>query len=246
MKLTMHSIDEYTLAAFLDGTLTSARRQEIRAYLAKNADARELLKMAYEALEAAEEPALFDQPELAETAPLLPASQDLPMPLGPRSDKQARNSDREARRGRVKPTLRLVPYAAVVLIVAASAFFLWPSEAPLEAGTSARVLRSAPGAADLERLELVVHVSTPALRFRWNKIPDAHEYRLNVVDLQSFRVVKRHTTKENSLDTDNPFVEELRKTLDAERLYGLSINAVDVRHRGIVDSDLIHFTLDAE
>ncbi|MGI9175763.1 MAG: hypothetical protein ACR2GR_10645 [Rhodothermales bacterium] len=243
----MHSIDEYTLAAFLDGTLTSARRQEIRAYLAKNADARDLLKMAYEALEAAEEPALFDQPELAETAPMPPASQGLPMPVGPRSNKQERDSDREARRGRAKPlALRLVPRATIALVVAASAFFLWSPKAQLEAETSAPVLRSAPGATDLERIELVVHVSTPALRFRWNEIPNAHEYRLNVVDLQSFRVVKRHTTKENSLDTNNPFVEELRKTLDSERVYGLSINAVDVRHRGIVDSDLIHFTLDAE
>ena len=246
MKSTMQSIDEYTLAAFLDGTLTSARRQEVRAYLAKNADARELLKMAYDALEAAEEPALFDQPGLAEAAPMPPTSQGLPMPLRSRSGKKEQDSDRTARRGRMKPALRLVPHVTVALVVAASVFLLRSPEIQPEAEISAPLLRNVPSATELENLELVVHVSTPALRFRWNEIPNAHEYRLNVVDLQSFRVVKRYTTKENSLDTKNPFVEELRKTLDAERLYGLSINAVDVRHRGIVDSDLIHFTLDAE
>ena len=47
-------IDEYTLAAFIAGTLTKKRRQEVIDYLAGNADAREVLHMAYQALGAAQ------------------------------------------------------------------------------------------------------------------------------------------------------------------------------------------------
>ena len=244
----MHSIDEYTLAAFLDGSLTSARRQEIKAYLAKNADARELLKMAYEALEAAEEPALLEQTELLETASMqVEPPRKSPAHAEPEPSRLTFDADREARRDRVRPAARLLPLTGVtVALLAALALFLWQPEAQPEAQAPDLVLRGAPDATDLEGLELVIHVSTPALRFRWSEIPNAYEYRLNIVDLQSFRVLRSYTTKETSLNSDNAFIEELRQTLDAERFYGLSINAVDVRHRGIVDSDLIHFRLDAE
>ncbi|MDX1547357.1 MAG: hypothetical protein R3247_10235 [Rhodothermales bacterium] len=50
------SLDEYTLAAFLAGTLPEDRRAEVLAYLAEHDDARELLCMAEEALAVAEAP----------------------------------------------------------------------------------------------------------------------------------------------------------------------------------------------
>ena len=56
MNQKKHPLDEYTLAAFLSGTLPEDRRREVMAYLAENADARELLCMAHDALEAAQEP----------------------------------------------------------------------------------------------------------------------------------------------------------------------------------------------
>ena len=45
MKHTQHPIDEYTLAAFLSGSLSEEQRREVVAYLAENADAREYSSM---------------------------------------------------------------------------------------------------------------------------------------------------------------------------------------------------------
>jgi hypothetical protein len=53
MDQSLSGVDEYTLAAYIANTLSRQRRAEVTAYLAANADARELLRMAYEALEAA-------------------------------------------------------------------------------------------------------------------------------------------------------------------------------------------------
>ena len=50
-------IDEYTLAAFLAGNLPEKERAQVLAYLAASEDARELLCMAQDALEAADAPA---------------------------------------------------------------------------------------------------------------------------------------------------------------------------------------------
>ena len=56
MRPHQQHIDEYTLAAFLSGRLSEERRRDVVAYLAENADARVLLCMAGEALEAARQP----------------------------------------------------------------------------------------------------------------------------------------------------------------------------------------------
>lgn len=55
-------LDEYDLAAFLAGTLPESRRQEVVAYLASNAEARELLCMAHEALEMSQKPEVYTPP----------------------------------------------------------------------------------------------------------------------------------------------------------------------------------------
>lgn len=223
----MHSIDEYTLAAFLDGTLTSARRQEVIAYLAQNADARELLKMSYEALEAAEEPTLFEHAEQVEPTPV-----QAPLP-----DRQAR------RRPLSLPQLRsYVAVAAVVVAGMLGVVLLMPQTPPAEEPV-ARQLRSAPGTADLESVELVVQVSAPSLRFRWTPIPDAYEYRLVVFDFQTAKVIAQHTTKATQLDSGDTFIEELRNQLSAEKIYALYVNARDIRNRDIIRSELTHFTL---
>lgn len=50
------SVDEETLAAFLAGTLSAPRRAAVLAELNDDADARELLAMAHQALDAARSP----------------------------------------------------------------------------------------------------------------------------------------------------------------------------------------------
>ena len=223
----MHSIDEYTLAAFLDGTLTPARRQEVIAYLARNADARELLKMSYEALEAAEEPALFEQAEPAEPTPT-----------------RASVPDRQAR-PRPFPVPQLRSYAVAAVLVAGvlgAVLLLTPQAPPAEEPTAPR-LRSAPSDVEPERVRLAVQVSAPSLRFRWTPVPDAYEYRLVVFDFQTATVIAKHTTKATQLDGDATFIEELRSQLDAEKIYALYVYARDVRNRDIVRSELTHFTL---
>lgn len=55
-------IDEYTLAAYLADTLPEDRRAEVSIYLAENAEARELLCMAQEALDVVDKPEVVGRP----------------------------------------------------------------------------------------------------------------------------------------------------------------------------------------
>ena len=229
----MYSIDEHTLAAFLDGTLTPARRQEVIAYLAQSAEARELLKMSCEAMAAAEEAALLEQVEAAEQA-----EASLPYQPSP--------SERPPRRSPLASVPRWASYAVALVTAAVLSllYFAAPSEPEAEPPT---LLRSVPDEANAEEnIELHVQVSTPALRFRWNAVPDAYEYRLVVFNHEG-RMVARHTTKETHLDSDDAFISELRSKLEPERQYSLRIDAVDVRYRDIVSSaGDTYFTLERD
>lgn len=53
MEQVNNPIDDYTLAAFIAGTLPEKRRAEVISYLAQNEEARELLRMAYQAMDVA-------------------------------------------------------------------------------------------------------------------------------------------------------------------------------------------------
>ncbi len=72
METVLHSVDEYTMAAFMAGTLSDEEHEAVIAYLSENAEARELLCMAHEALEAA------TIPEPQPIAPPLPAQHSRP------------------------------------------------------------------------------------------------------------------------------------------------------------------------
>ncbi len=53
----MNTLDDYDLADFMAGRLTPERRTEVIRYLASHEDAREWLRMSYQALEAGRQPA---------------------------------------------------------------------------------------------------------------------------------------------------------------------------------------------
>lgn len=70
MDTVLQPVDEYTMAAFMAGTLSDEAQEAVVAYLSENAEARELLCMAHEALEAATIP---EPQPVVETLPDRPA-----------------------------------------------------------------------------------------------------------------------------------------------------------------------------
>lgn len=224
MNRKKQPIDEYTLAAFLSGSLAEDRRREVAAYLAENADARELLCMAHEALDAAPPPVAepFVMPKaMPETA--------APKTATPKPRMPVRRAARPAlRRQRVRR------FATAALMVAVLAI-------GLRVGLSLNDTDALRG--DAEDGRLTVRVSTPALQFQWNHVEDAYYYRLVIWDAEAAEVVTRHETKSTRLGRNDAFVLSLRHELKARRLYSARIDAMDVQNREILSSDLVDFTL---
>lgn len=223
MDRTNDPIDEYTLAAFMAGTLSRERREEVASYLAQNSDARELLQMAYEALNAARSA----EPVPEEQAPVVRAAAP-PRPPRPREAERAATPPRALRR--LGGLRRYMAAAAVVFTVGISL--------RLAFGPPTDALRSQPA----ETMAMTVQVDASDLEFVWSNVPDAYEYRLVIWDLQEARVVARHETTGNALAEDDPFVASLRPQLAAGKPYTIRIDAIDAQNRLILSSDALEFT----
>lgn len=215
MERSTQIIDEYTLAAFIAGTLPEQRRSEVVAYLAENADARELLHMAYEALQASH--------VTEEAAP-------------PRPDEPAPPTVREPDRGAVwRPARRLQGlgrYAVATVVVFTVGLGL-----RLAFGPPTDALRSPLPA---QAGEMAVQVSPSDLTIEWSPVADAYEYRIVVWDPQQARVVTRSETSAHQ--SDAAFAAELRQKLAAGHTYTLRIDAVDAQNRLLQSSASISFT----
>ena len=228
MKSQQNPIDEYTLAAYLSGTLSEEQRREVVAYLARNSDARELLCMAHEALEAAHQPAV-EQPFTAPTAaPEQPAPSRDPIRHAPRPT--TRPAIPRARR---QVRLRRFATAAVMVVVLGIG---------LRVGLSLNDVDTQRGADDTMLLE--VEVTTPALQIQWNEIPEAYYYKLVIWDVEAAELVAQHETKSTRLGRDDAFLLSLRGDLKLNHTYQVRIDAVDVQNRLIVDSELVNFILE--
>ena len=230
MNRTQHPIDEYTLAAFLSGTLSEEQRGEVVAYLAENADARELLCMAHEALEAAQQPAVVQPFTTPTTAPEQPAPSHEPIRRMPRP--ATRPAIRPARVARLQRLRRFATAAVMVTVLGIG----------LRVGLSLNNIDTQRGADENTPLE--VQVSTPALQFQWTEIPDAYYYRLVIWDVEAAELVAQHETKSTRLGRNDAFLLSLRDQLKLHRTYQVRIDAVDVQNRLIQDSDLVSFILD--
>ncbi len=230
MKPDQHPIDEYALAEFLSGTLSEERRREVVAYLAKNADARELLCMAQEALEASQQPVVEQPFTMPIAAPEQPAPSREPIRHAPRP------VPRPATRPAVPRATRLRRFATAAVMVTVLAI-------GLRVGLSLNDIDTQRGATD-ENAALEVEVSTPALRFQWTEIPDAYYYRLVIWDVEAAEFVAEHETKSTRLGRNDAFLLSLRDKLKLHRTYQVRIDAMDVQNRLIQDSELVSFILD--
>ena len=228
MKSTQHPIDEYTLAAFLSGTLSEEQRREVAAYLAENADARELLCMAHEALEAAQQPAV-EQPFAAPApTPEQPAPSRAPIRHAPRPALRPATP-----RARHQQRLRRFATAAVMVVVLGIG---------LRVGLSLNNFDTQRGVDENTPLE--VEVSTPALQIQWNDVPDAYYYKLVIWDVAAAELVAQHETKSTRLGRNDAFLLSLRDELKLNHTYQVRIDAVDVQNRLIMSSALVDFILE--
>jgi hypothetical protein len=218
MDRTNQLMDEYTLAAFIAGTLPPDQRHEVIKYLTENPDARELLRMAHEALEASRQTDEFD--EVAHT------KVDRSLHRPPR--RQDRRPIAAARRMQ-----GLSRYVVATVVVFAIGLGL-----RLAFGPPTDALRS-PIPADAPQLSVRVNASD--LSFQWNRIPDTYHYRLVFWDPQEARVVAQHETLVNRLEGRDEFVNDLRERLVAGQMYSLRIDAVDAQNRLIQSSETVQF-----
>lgn len=211
-------IDEHTLAAFIAGTLPKNRREEVIAYLAGNSDAREVLKMAYDALEAAQE--VNQSGDVRSTPPRF------------RGGAAARKSDRSATRGGL---LRGAGrYVAATVIVFTIGIVL-----RLTFGPPTDALRT-PLPRESENLQVQVDVADGPV-FAWSMVDNAYHYRIVVWDPGEARVVSQYETRDSELGSDHPVVNDLMPRLRSGSSYTLRIDAVDAQNRLIRSSESIEF-----
>lgn len=216
MRDLERAIDEYTLAAFLAGMLSEGRRREVIDHLAASPEAREVLQMASEALEAAH------RGECSEP----PSSSRNRMPPGPRPTAPRH----PARRLRLRGSSL---YVAALLIVVVIGLGL-----KLTSSTPALPLRSPPVRSGPE---LRVQVSAPGSSIAWSAVDDAYRYRLVVWDHRDAEVVGRYETPDHRLSADHPVVGDLERDLERGKSYTLRVDAIDAENRLLRSSDAIEF-----
>lgn len=218
MDRTNQLMDEYTLAAFIAGTLPPKQREEVIRYLTENADARELLQMAHDALEASRQ---TDEME------------ELPRVTG---DRPLQRPPRRADRRSVPAARRmqgLSRYVVATVVVFTIGLGLRVAFGPPTDALRSPIPPEAP--------QLSVRVSPADLEFQWSRIPDAYHYRLVFWDPQEARVVAQHETPTHRIEGDDAFASDLRERLVAGQTYTLRIDAVDAQNRLIQSSETVQF-----
>lgn len=216
MDQAQDSLDEATLAAYLADTLSPQERVAVERKLTRDADARELLCMAQEAMDAALE---------VTDAPMPEVSASPPRPdTGDRAPK--RRSSRLARVG------RYVGVAVVVFVIGLSL--------RLVLGPPGDGLRSF---IDADAPEFTVEVVSPNLHMDWAPVEEAYAYHLKIWDPEEARVVAEHQTAATELTAQDPFVQSLRAQLVPSKEYTLQVEAVDAENRLIRRSELTRFQL---
>ncbi len=219
MNTENNTMDEYTLAAFMAGTLPPQRREEVALYLAQNADARELLQMAYEALEASK--AQNEEFELPE------------MPAEPVAAPITRADREPARLPRRK--IGVARFMAAAVVVFAVGIGL-----RLSLGPPADALRSRQ--AD-DVLVVSVASSTEGPVVHWTEVPDAYQYRLVVWDPEAAEVVGRYETTSTRLDGSDEFIRSVKARAEGGHTYTVRVDAFDVQNRLIQTSETVSVDL---
>lgn len=211
-------MDEYTLAAFMAGTLSPERREDVALYLSNNADARELLQMAYEALEASRDQDLdFELPEVEGV-----------LPAQIRPDRVPTQLSRRFHSGMAR-------FAAAAVFVFAVGMGLRVSLGP---PTDALRSRQAD---DVLTLSVATSADDPVVH--WNQVPDAYQYRVVFWDPQAAEVVGRHETSSTRLDQGDAFIESIRTQATDGRSYTVRVDAYDAQNRLIQTSETVSVSL---
>jgi hypothetical protein len=223
----MYSVDEHTLAAFLAGTLTETRRREVAAYLDGDPEARDVLRMASEALQAArsEEPA--GRSSLVARTPALQ-----------RAQRSAQRSVQHSAQRSALPAVRSNIRGAGLYASAASFVFgvglvLWFALGPpLEAFRP-------PPLPDHARLS--VELSYPGPTIAWQPVEEAFRYRLVVWDQRRADVAGSYRTTDHELGSSHEIIQALREDLQTGRTYVLRVDAIDARNRRVQSSATVEF-----
>lgn len=229
------SFDEYTLAAFMAGSLSDDRRQEVITYLAENAEARELLAMAYQALDAStdETPLPFEVPAIPQATPqpVKPAPARAPRV----QDRGPRVQERTARRFSWKQMSR---YAGVFVVVFALGLSLRLVLGPPAQEDDPLTVRD--GTAEMSLNPTVEQ----DLIFRWNAVQGADRYTVTVFDNES-EIIATYETKSNRINSSDSFLQELKPKLTADETYTLRIDAWTLENRRMeeVTNTMVAFTL---
>ncbi len=203
------------------GTLPVERRREVASQLARDDHARELLHMAYEAMDATKP---FAAPAPKETAP----------PAAPR------RADRRAVRW-ASGLRRLSRYAAAAMVVLAVGLSLRLAFGPLN--TSPGLTTPLVRGNDAESIAITLPATVSDLAFSWTETPGADHYHLVLWDTEQALPIGRHNAVTNRIDADEPFVTTLRSLLEPGHVYALRIDALDAENRRIGSSGMIEFTL---
>lgn len=214
MDLDQDSLDEATIAAYLAGTLSPDEREAVERKLTRDADARELLCMAQEAMDAA-----MDVPDGAEPETAVPAN-------------HPDDGDRPATR-RPNRLARFGWYAGIAVVVFALGLSL-----RLVLGPPNDVLRS-----NTPPASFTVEVNTPDLHFHWPKVADVYTYKVSIWDPAAAQVVAEHQTADTQIPPADPFMQTLRDRLHRGKEYSVRVDAINAENRVIQRSSLAHFEL---
>ena len=212
-------IDEYMFAAFLAGTLPEERRREVVEYLAVNPDAREVLHMAADALEAARSAG----PEEA------PSTRWGNAPATRRSDRVRHASRRSFLRGAGR-------YVAATAFVFVVGMVLRLAFGPPTDALRAPLQRSA------ELLDLNVSASGTAIE--WSPVENAYRYRIVVWDPERAVVAGQYETSDSRLDQEHEVLRSLRGDLEVGRTYTIRVDAIDAQNRLIRSSETLDYLME--
>ncbi len=224
MDRTPQPIDDHTLASFMAGTLPVERRREVASQLAKDENARELLHMAYEAMDA--------------TKPFGGSVKPVPVERAPQA--APRRADRRPVRW-ASGLRRLSRYAAAAVVVLAVGLSLRLAFGPLNTSPG-RTVPLVRGTEDA-RIAVTLPATVSELAFAWTETPGADHYHVVLWDTEEALPIARHNAATNRIDADEPFVQSLRALLEPGRVYALRIDALDAENRQIGSSGMIEFTL---